>query len=215
MPSVHTHSEAGGHAENEDAFVVRPHPAGPGCVLAAVADGQGGRAGGARASGLACGRFVEAASSLSPDELLRAGIWSGILREVDQLVTADAEAGLTTVAALCVSSTRVAGGSCGDSAVALVTAGKNAILTERQFKDPPVGSGDAAFVSFAADLEPPWTILAMTDGVWKYAGWEEVFKAALADSPEGIAETLRRHAALPGGGLQDDFTLAVLRDRAD
>jgi serine/threonine protein phosphatase PrpC len=48
MVSVITFSEAGGHPVNEDAFAVERHPADSECWLCFVADGQGGRAGGAR-----------------------------------------------------------------------------------------------------------------------------------------------------------------------
>ena len=48
MITSFTHTEPGGHPENEDRFEVRPVPGGPGCYLCAVADGQGGRSGGVR-----------------------------------------------------------------------------------------------------------------------------------------------------------------------
>ena len=41
-----SHSEPGGHATNEDAFEVMQHPADPSCWIGALADGQGGQAGG-------------------------------------------------------------------------------------------------------------------------------------------------------------------------
>lgn len=57
------YSEAGGHAVNEDAFRVTQHPRNPDCWLVALADGQGGRAGGGRASRLACDAVIEGASA--------------------------------------------------------------------------------------------------------------------------------------------------------
>ena len=47
-------------------------------------------------------------------------------------------------------------------------------LTSSQRKNPPVGSGGAIFVPFACRLIRPWQVLAMSDGVWKYAGWEAI-----------------------------------------
>src|SRR5262245_12226904 len=44
------YSEAGGHAHNEDAFATLSHPQNPNCQLGVIADGQGGRAGGAAAA---------------------------------------------------------------------------------------------------------------------------------------------------------------------
>ena len=57
-------------------------------------------------------------------------------------------------------------------------AGKATVVTGCQTKDPPVGSGEAFFVPFAAELTPPWLVLAMTDGVWKYAGWHRLEEVA-------------------------------------
>lgn len=103
------------------------------------------------------------------------------------------------------------GGSSGDSA-ALVRHAKQppCILTREQKKAPPVGSPGAVFVPFSAHLLPPWMVLAMTDGVWKYTGWDSIFAAISEGTAEGISHALRRKAALPRTGqLQDDFTLAV------
>jgi serine/threonine protein phosphatase PrpC len=61
MIVVTSFSGAGGHPNNEDAFVVLPHPSGPDRWLCFLADGQGGRASGAEAARLACGAAAEAA----------------------------------------------------------------------------------------------------------------------------------------------------------
>jgi hypothetical protein len=212
-PAAHTHSEPGGGSPNEDAFEVGAHPRDPGCTLVAVADGQGGRAGGALAARGACRIFLGAASRLVPEELLDQRAWDELLRGVDEALLRERRAGLTTLVALCMVQGKLRGSSCGDSAAVLVTASRDAvILTERQRKNPPVGSGSARFAGFAAELRPPWTVMAMTDGVWKYAGWEKVIAAAALDSPEETVAALREAAALPTGALQDDFTLAVFRD---
>jgi hypothetical protein len=51
----------------------------------------------------------------------------------------------------------------------------------------------------------------MTDGVWKYAGWDAVLQAPTGDAGEDTLRLLRQRAALPGSGaLQDDFTLVIL-----
>ena len=44
-------SEAGGHCSNEDAFAIKQHPLDSHLWLCFVADGQGGRAGGAKRLG--------------------------------------------------------------------------------------------------------------------------------------------------------------------
>ena len=65
-----------------------------------------------------------------------------------------------------------------EEALIEIVSGANVILTRHQFKDPPVGSGEASFVPFTARLASPWTVLALTDGVWKYAGWDHVLQVA-------------------------------------
>ncbi len=213
MIEVFSHSEVGGHAHNEDAFDVRLHPEITSCYLCVVADGQGGQQGGGPAARLACARCPQLALNNSLAQLLRPSTWTTLLHSVDESVAHDPAAGFTTLAAFCVTPTAICGASSGDSAVVLFTAGsRGSILTERQHKNPPVGSGDAVFVPFAASLVTPWTVLAMTDGVWKYAGWESVLEAAAFGNSRDVVSRLRERAVLSRSGkLQDDFTLVVLR----
>src|SRR5204863_3743246 len=103
--------------------------------------------------------------------------WETILQRADATVSATAGAGFTTLAAFALTNKHICGASCGDSAVVLFNAGDLAqFLTSGQRKNPPIGSGGAVGVSFAANLSSPWTVLAMSDGVWKYAGWENVLR---------------------------------------
>src|SRR6185369_1355332 len=91
------------------------------------------------------------------------------LAHADAAVAADREAGFTTLVGLCVGADHVAGASCGDSAaVAVCGASAPRVLTSRQWKNPPVGSGEATFVPFEMELAEPWRLLVMSDGVWKY-----------------------------------------------
>lgn len=208
------HSEVGGHAQNEDASDVRPHPLDADCLLCVLADGQGGRAGGAAAARLACQVSIEQASHLPPARLLLPQTWSGILKAADDAVAADPAAKFTTLIALAVWNNQLRGASSGDSAAVLLRAGGSSeILTARQRKNPPVGAGGAAFAEFAAALTAPWMILAMSDGVWKYAGWESILRFPVGEPGEEVIRALRQRAALPGtGSLQDDFTLIVVQE---
>ena len=82
----------------------------------------------------------------------------------------------------------------------------------RECKNPPIGSGGAGGVSFGANLGPPWTVLAMSDGVWKYAGWENILRIGFGERGEAIGDALLEAARLKRTGeLQDDFTLIVLQ----
>ena len=207
-----THSETGGHAHNEDAFILRSHPDDPASYLCAVADGQGGQSVGGPAARLACDTFLKVASQATLAELMVFGVWDDILAFVDRTVAADALAGFTTLVAFCIAGGFLRGASSGDSALILAEPEQEPlILTARQSKDPPVGSGGAVFVPFSIKPQAPWTALAMTDGVWKYVGWDTLLQAAAGAPPEEMLRSLRQRAGLPGSGtLQDDFTVIIL-----
>jgi hypothetical protein len=205
-------TEIGSGRENEDAYAVRPHPADPGCLLCVVADGQGGQPRGGPAARLARQRCIDIAAAAPPDQLRYPDTWSTILADVDRVVADDPATGLTTLAGLCIFADQVVGASVGDSAAVLACADRaTATLTQRQFKDPPVGSGMATAIGFAAPLARPWTLLAMTDGVWKYAGWQKVRASAEGDRTADILDALRSAVRLRSGAYPDDFTLVVLQ----
>jgi serine/threonine protein phosphatase PrpC len=196
MIRISTFSEAGGHATNEDAFLVREVADRPGRWLVCVADGQGGRAGGARAARMACDCIAEGRDP----------------READAIVAADPEAGFTTLVAFGVTGDAIEGVSCGDSAALLVCgSGKTTELTKLQRKNPPVGSGEAEFSLFKAAPVRPWRLLAMTDGVWKYVGWDRVRDLASRLGGAELLAALRAAARLPRSGqFQDDFTVVLI-----
>jgi serine/threonine protein phosphatase PrpC len=196
MIRISTFSEAGGHATNEDAFLVREVVDQPGRWFVCVADGQGGRAGGARAARMACDSIAEGCDP----------------RDADAMVAADPEAGFTTLVAFTVTQDTIQGASCGDSAVfAVCGSGKTAELTALQHKNPPVGSGEAVFVPFEMRLVRPWKVLAMTDGVWKYVGWDRVRGLATRLGGEELLAALQAAARLPRSGqFQDDFTVVLI-----
>jgi hypothetical protein len=212
MPKVYTYSEAGGHAHNEDAFETAGRPRAPDCLIVALADGQGGRSGGGRAAVVACRACVEAVSAAPPNGLWRPDVWNGVLRAADAAVADDADAGFTTLVAFGVGNGVVCGASCGDSAALVCCGGCAAVLTARQRKDPPVGSGGALPVYFTARLTPPWAVLALSDGVWKYAGWDAVISLVAQRTGKELIDALRGRAALPNGRLQDDFTAVAVWD---
>jgi PPM family protein phosphatase len=205
-----SYSEKGDHAVNEDVFDVRRHPADPDCWLCFVADGQGGRAGGERAARLACQAGADAALGLPPATLARPKTWIDVLQKADKTVNRDPEAGFTTLIGFCLTSDRLTGASCGDSALVASSANKRLQnLTDRQAKDPPVGSGFAQFVPFANKLAYPWTVLAMSDGVWKYVGWDRLIAAAGNHRAQPLIDALKSAARLRSGCFPDDFTVVV------
>jgi serine/threonine protein phosphatase PrpC len=211
MVTVTTFTEAGGHPSNEDSFRTFVHQVDPACLVCVLADGQGGRAGGAEASALACETALAGALRWTPKTLSSDFItWRDALRYSDVAVAKDPRAGFTTLLGFSVWNGYLAGASCGDSAVLAVAGGNAVEVTALQLKNPPVGSGAAVFVPFRLKLVEPWKVLAMSDGVWKYAGWQRVVQAATNLRGEPLVDALREAARLPGSGLyQDDFTVVA------
>lgn len=210
MFRVFSYTEAGGHPRNEDAFEVRAHPLDKTCLLCALADGQGGQAGGGRAAQLACATTLAAAATLSQHQIA----WDRILRQADDAVAADREAGFTTLIGFALHENCVLGASSGDSALlAFDASGRVFDLTRSQMKNPPVGCGDAVFVPFQMKLQTPWTVLAMSDGVWKYVGMDGVQTAMMKLRGQALIDSLQQSARMKGSGLfQDDFTVIVIQD---
>jgi serine/threonine protein phosphatase PrpC len=216
MIHVLSYTEAGGHPVNEDAFLARPHPADPECWLVFLADGQGGRAGGARTARLACETAAALASRVPPADLVESSRWQEILSRTDAAVSADEDAGCTTLIGLCVRSGQLAGASCGDSAAIAASRDTLSDLTSRQFKNPPVGSGEADFIPFEMDLVRPWRVLVMSDGVWKYAGWDKINNSfAKLDGQELLAAIQNRARLRTSRTFPDDFTLVLLESKQD
>ena len=214
MIVVTSFSEAGGHANNEDACVILPHPSGPDRWLCFLADGQGGRAGGAEASRLACRVAAEAAVCQRVHALVEPANWESILGSADRAVAADRDAGFTTLIGFLVTAEFVAGASCGDSAVLLLSRSEpGRELTRGQRKNPPVGSGGADIVPFSAAMPRPWSVLAMSDGVWKFVVWDRLVQAARASRGQPLVEALQALARSPRSGqFPDDFTVVVFED---
>jgi serine/threonine protein phosphatase PrpC len=213
MCFIFTHSEAGGHPKNEDAFDLRRHPEEGVCWVGTLADGQGGQSGAAEAARLACRIVIESAMAQPTASLWKPRTWVEALRRADEGILADAGAGYTTLIGFAAVGGRVVGASCGDSALWVAGADDHIIdLTARQSKNPPIGSGGAEPTPFVAELSGSWVVLAMSDGVWKYAGRDGV-RAALRESRgQELLEALLARERLPRTGrLQDDFTAVVLQ----
>lgn len=215
MIDFHAFSEAGGHPINEDTYLLRRHPLDEDCWLCCIADGQGGRAGGARAAQVACEAAMELACRTAIEKLNSVRQWIEIVEQADRSVEADNTAGFTTLAVFGIFRNIVTGASSGDSAVLLLSDESPTILTERQRKNPPVGSGEAIATGFSSTLRDGWRVLAMTDGVWKYVGWDRIFELTKSHRGASVLDGLQEPARLPGSGkFQDDFTVVALQQSA-
>lgn len=143
-------------------------------------------------------------------------LWRAIGYAADRAVCDDADAGYTTLVTFAVGRTWVAGCSSGDSAALLVTGSRSVVLTENQRKNTPVGSSMAEFVAFGAELAGIWKLLAMSDGMWKYCGWDALVRACTAEQGDGLLRVLRHEAVCRfGGQLADDFSIALFEPGTD
>jgi VCBS repeat-containing protein len=112
---------------------------------------------------------------------------------------------------LCVVGETLCGASCGDSAALLINDDKAVWLTDNQVKNPPVGSGAAMPVAISATLGKVWTLIVMSDGVWKYVGREAVEAIARQKRGQQLIDTLRQSVTTTNADkLPDDFSLALL-----
>ncbi|MBC7931361.1 MAG: hypothetical protein H7Z38_12435 [Rubrivivax sp.] len=208
---IYSHSESGGHVTNEDAIGVIHYADEPPTLICALSDGQGGQSGGARASQVAVDSCLEKAHTYSLKKLLNPFTWQAIGEAVDRNVSLDSDAGYATFIGLALIPSFVIGISCGDSAVALLLGDRFVQLTEHQHKNPPIGSGAACLTPFSARLNDSWKVLVMSDGIWKFAGWEAIVERCRALSEQALISSLREVAVSnTGGRLLDDFSVILI-----
>lgn len=212
-PYENCHAQrARGKPENEDFLLARRHPGGGDRFICILADGQGGQSNGALAARVACESAWSRAIEASFDTLLAPRAWEAELFAVDQAVCRTG--GFTTLIALAVDPDSVAGASSGDSKVFFLGHESGSEIeewTSRQRKNPPVGSGEAVFASFAANTTGGGRMLIVSDGVWKYCGYEAIRSALqvadLADAPALLKSATPRRS---GASLPDDFSVIAV-----
>ena len=195
--------------ENEDAVEVRRIHDG---WIGAVADGQGGRSGGAKAATRACQILLDLGCELESSAFSRPNTWWDLFRTADRSITEDREAGFTTLVAFQIFGGYVYGASCGDGAAYLCNANSQITdLTLHQQKNPQIGSGITSCTFFCSPLAKPWKFLAMTDGVWKYAGREKLTSLLTVANGQDLGLKLEAAGRLPGSGrFPDDYSFALI-----
>lgn len=170
-----------------------------------LADGAGGRAGGAEAADGLIRRVGDRARALVSGAVHPAEL----LREVDATLAADPAAGETTAVVPVVSAGTVRGASVGDSGAWLVSPGGVRDLTRSRIRKPMVGSGSACPVAFGpAALEG--RLLLASDGLLEYAPPERILAAALP--PHGLEQAARaliETVRYPSGALPDDVAVIL------
>jgi len=208
---IHMFSEAAAGHANEDAFSHRQHPLDRSVELFALADGQGGQAGGFQAASTAVLSVLDAASLLPPEKLLDPGTWETLGHIADDQVAKAFDAGYCSLVALVVTGEWVVGASAGDSMAILLLDDITSILTESQWKNPPIGSGSANIWPFSAMLDGKWLLLILSDGVWKFIEWDRLISIARdTPRPEIVTELRREVIDSSQSGLPDDFSIVVV-----
>jgi len=106
----------------------------------------------------------------------------------------------------------VYGASCGDSAAYLCQPAVQIVeLTKSQQKNPQIGSGVTSCTFFSSTLVKPWSLLLLTDGVWKYIGLDKIVRLLQTEQGRGLELKLVAAGRLPGSGkFPDDFTFALI-----
>ena len=191
-----------GNPENQDRGLIIHD--GPRFVLC-VADGAGGRSGGAAAASMAVELVRQNASLLSTVERS-----AEVLRKMDTAIAKDPIAGETTCVLAILTPEDIFGASVGDSGGWLIPeSGAHVDLTQAQQRKPFIGSGSAWPAPFRRPREVGDLLLA-TDGLLKYTSAEHIIPACRDHSADVAAQRLIELVRYPSGALPDDVTIILI-----
>jgi serine/threonine protein phosphatase PrpC len=203
---LETHTVADSYRpDSEDRVAVLDASSG---IVIAVADGMGGRAGGGEAASAFISLVVEAAAALR--NVADADEWDALLVRADRAIRDNRLAGETTAVVVGVGARAIGGASVGDSGAWFITPDRMFDLTAAQQRKPGPGTGMASPTPFRARVVTG-TLLVATDGLFKYAGAEQISAVVRAEPVATACRSLVELVRLPRGGLQDDLAIALCR----
>ena len=179
-----------------------------GGLVVTVADGAGGRGGGAEAANAVVSE-VGAASLAAPGDLWRADYWVEVLRRVDTKIAAAHHGGESTAVVLALGR-QIVGASVGDSAAWLLGPSGIVDLTGGQHRRPMIGSGSAAIAPVVGEVDSS-PVLVASDGFMKYASRTRVAATRIDSNLSGAVSGLVDVVRLRSGALQDDVTVVLCR----
>ncbi|MGP8202215.1 MAG: PP2C family serine/threonine-protein phosphatase [Limisphaerales bacterium] len=190
-----------GNLENQDrGLIIHDGPR----TLLCVADGAGGRSGGAAAADMAV-ELVRQNVSLMGD----ADLCAEVLCKMDSAIAADQVAGETTCAVAIVTPEEIFGASVGDSGVWVIPQNQTYVdLTRAQQRKPFIGSGGAWPVPFQLPRNVGLLLVA-TDGLLKSISVEWIIAACREHAPDVAAQMLIGLVQYPSGSLPDDVTIIL------
>lgn len=192
-----------GNPENQDRGLIVQD--GPNLVLC-VADGAGGRSGGAEAASMVVKLVRETGTRLQT-----ADSCAELLRQIDGAIARDRIAGETTCALAVVTGTGIFGASVGDSGIWFIPeSGLHSDLTRGQQRKPFIGSGGAWPIQFQFRSRGGLLVLA-TDGLLKYTSADRIVETCRKHSLESAAPQLIELVRYSSGALPDDVTLILAK----
>jgi serine/threonine protein phosphatase PrpC len=174
-------------------------------LILAVADGAGGRSGGAEAAEMAIRLIQKRASDLFCSADCRS-----LLMETDLALSRDAIAGETTCVVAVVSPSGIAGASVGDSGAQLASPFGISELTQDQNRKPFLGAGAAMPTCFEVP-KFSGTLLLATDGLIKYTSRERIEEALQDRDLKQVGKLLVDLVRYSSGALPDDVAIVLCR----
>ncbi len=166
-----------------------------------LADGVGGRSGGAEAA-----EFVIRVARIVAIKLSSSDDCLSFLRELDQEIFRSDVCGETTGVIVVVSSREIFGANVGDSAAWLFTPDGKMELS--YIRKPYLGTGVAVPHQFARK-SGPGTIVVASDGLWKYTSLELIEQKVRTTNPDRLATELGALVRLRSGTFPDDIGIAT------
>ncbi len=179
---------------------------GPGGAFAVVADGVGGRDGGAAAADV----VLRAVRELAEQNQAK---WDRVrwMADLDRRMAESGAVGETTAVVTWLSALGPLGVAVGDSVAWWIRDDDWGSLTDAAVRKPWVGTGGAVPVPFGKPLQDVGTLLLATDGMVKYTSAERIVEVVRTtpfdDLPRALIELVRPRS----GRLPDDVAVIVAR----
>jgi PPM family protein phosphatase len=204
-PAYSTRVEEARRGRGEDRIEVIPLPD---RSVFVVVDGAGGVSGGAAAAETVCKAVVDWCRQGKVADWPE---WSEWLTHIDREISRSRSCGLAAAVVVEIRNDgKITGASVGDCEAWVFVNGttpKN--LTAEQIRKPLLGEGTAIPVGFEACVNGG-TLLAATDGLWKYLDRARIAKATAIRPLATAADALVDGVRLRSGALQDDVAVAIV-----
>jgi PPM family protein phosphatase len=192
---------AAGNPENQDRGIFVQH--GP-RLLVCIADGAGGRSGGAEAACMVTEFIQQNVSAADTAESC-----ADLLRRMDIALTEKPTTGESTCALAVITLKEIFGASVGDSGIWLIpNEGVHIDLTRGQQRKPLLGCGGAWPIGFRHPHQNGVLLLA-TDGLLKYTSSQRIVDVCRKHPVETAAKHLIELVRYRSGSLPDDVTVIL------